>query len=235
MGIEEMAVSEFDNQSSIRTADRIKFLYSYGGRIVPRHGDWKLRYVGGDTRVMAADRNITFADLMAKMAEVLGSSPVLKCQLPNQDPDALVSIKSDEDLHNILEEYNRQGIKQGSSKVRAFLFPRTRNPSKQPVAPTSMAARTGCRHPSHQPRRATSQSPYARSDYQYNTSARCASKTIPDRAISSGYMEYQHCLRSFFINNRSPSPLCCHYYTSPSPFPSTQNTQQHIRSYMKVA
>lgn len=39
----------------------IKFLCSYGGRIIPRQTDGKLRYQGGDTRVLAVDRSISFS------------------------------------------------------------------------------------------------------------------------------------------------------------------------------
>lgn len=39
----------------------IKFLYSYGGKILPRRIDGKLRYVGGHTRVLAVDRSISYA------------------------------------------------------------------------------------------------------------------------------------------------------------------------------
>ena len=43
------------------TATTIKFLCSYGGKILPRYPDGKLRYVGGETRVLAVDRFISFA------------------------------------------------------------------------------------------------------------------------------------------------------------------------------
>lgn len=123
---ESVVIEELDDQSfssSPKSSDgsgsnRVKFLYSYGGRILPRPADGKLRYVGGQTRVFAADRSITFAELVTKMREILGSSVALKFQLPTEDLDALVSIKSDEDLKNLLEEYERLEV-----KVRAFLFP----------------------------------------------------------------------------------------------------------------
>jgi hypothetical protein len=44
----------------------LKFLCSYGGRILPRSTDGKLRYVGGHTRVLSVDRSISFS----------GSSPL---------------------------------------------------------------------------------------------------------------------------------------------------------------
>lgn len=126
---------ESDDQSSVKSdescgSNRVKFLCRYGGRILPRPGDGKLRYVGGNTRVVAASRSIGFADLIAKMSKVFGSTVLLKCQLPSEDLDALVSVKSDEDLKNMLEEYDRVGAKEGLSKVRAFLFPLSVSPSK---------------------------------------------------------------------------------------------------------
>jgi len=132
---------ESDDQSSVKSDDscgsssnRVKFLCSYGGRILPRPGDGKLRYAGGDTRVVAASRSISFADLIAKMSKVFESAVLLKCQLPSEDLDALVSVKSDEDLENTLEEYDRVGAREGLSKVRAFLFPHSISASKPPAA-----------------------------------------------------------------------------------------------------
>lgn len=99
----------------------LKFLCSYGGKILPRHPDGKLRYHGGQTRVLAFDRSISFAELLAKLGELCGSSVSLRCQLPMEDLDALVSITSDEDLANIIEEYDRASSPPSSLKIRAFL------------------------------------------------------------------------------------------------------------------
>ncbi|KAF5190719.1 hypothetical protein FRX31_019689 [Thalictrum thalictroides] len=40
-----------------------------------------------------------------------------------EDLDALVSITCDEDLANIIEEYDRANQASSSSKIRAFLYP----------------------------------------------------------------------------------------------------------------
>lgn len=135
---------ESDDQFSVKSdescgSNRVKFLCRYGGRILPRPGDGKLRYTGGHTRVVAAIRSICFADLIAKLSNVFGSAVLLKCQLPCEDLDALVSVKSDEDLENILEEYDRVGAREGLSKVRAFLFPLSSNPpSLNPPSPATV-------------------------------------------------------------------------------------------------
>ena len=43
--------------------NRVKFLCSYGGKILPRQGDANLKYVGGETRVVAVPRHIKFSGL----------------------------------------------------------------------------------------------------------------------------------------------------------------------------
>ncbi|GFZ00054.1 octicosapeptide/Phox/Bem1p (PB1) domain-containing protein [Actinidia rufa] len=101
----------------------IKFLCSYGGRILPRHPDGKLRYHGGQTRVLSVTRSISFAELLVKLGELCGASVSLRCQLPTEDLDALVSITSDEDLENLVEEYDRTASPQSALKIRAFLSP----------------------------------------------------------------------------------------------------------------
>ncbi|KAM3303706.1 putative protein isoform X1 [Capsicum chacoense] len=101
----------------------LKFLCSYGGKIIPRQTDGKLRYYGGETRVLSVDRCISFAELLVKLGEMCGGSVSLRCQLPSDDLDALVSITSDEDLANLTEEYDRASTTSSSLKIRAFLFP----------------------------------------------------------------------------------------------------------------
>ncbi|XP_055810380.1 uncharacterized protein LOC129880393 [Solanum dulcamara] len=101
----------------------LKFLCSYGGYIIPRQTDGKLRYYGGETRVHSIDRSISFSELLVKLGEMYGSTVSLRCQLPNEDLDALISITSDEDLANLIEEYDRASTPSSSLKIRAFLFP----------------------------------------------------------------------------------------------------------------
>lgn len=65
------------------------------------------------------------AELLSKLEELCGSSVRnLRCQLPEEDLDALVSITSDEDLANLVEEYDRVASPPPSSlKIRVFLPP----------------------------------------------------------------------------------------------------------------
>ncbi|XP_078158409.1 uncharacterized protein LOC144554065 isoform X1 [Carex rostrata] len=112
----------------------LKFLCSYGGKILPRYPDGKLRYVGGDTRVLSVDRSISFSEIDAKMKEMCGSDAIsIRCQIPTEDLDALVSVTSDEDLMNLLEEYNVASNDQARSlKIRTFLMPKMSSPPSTP-------------------------------------------------------------------------------------------------------
>ncbi|XP_062094738.1 uncharacterized protein LOC133800722 [Humulus lupulus] len=103
--------------------NRIKFLCSHGGKILPRPTDGHLKYVGGETRVIAVPRDITFSELDKRLLDMSeGDNMVLKYQLGSQDLDALVSVRTDEDLKHMLHEIDRQET-EGFPKLRTFLFP----------------------------------------------------------------------------------------------------------------
>ncbi|KAM4115333.1 hypothetical protein ACJW30_04G141100 [Castanea mollissima] len=109
-----------------KNTETIKFLCSYGGKILPRYTDGALRYAGGLTRVLAVDRSISFTELMVKLGEFCGSSVNLRCQLPTGDLETLISITSDEDLANVIEEYDRASSSSMNNrplKIRAVLSP----------------------------------------------------------------------------------------------------------------
>lgn len=118
----------------------VKLLCSYGGRIQPRHSDGALRYVGGDNRVLSVDHSFQFNDLQRKLRDMCGWEAVsLRCQLPTEDLDALVSVTSDDDLANLLEEYDAASRDRLQPlKIRAFLFPRTPRPLS-PCTPSSVS------------------------------------------------------------------------------------------------
>ncbi|CAH8363623.1 unnamed protein product [Eruca vesicaria subsp. sativa] len=120
------------------TNSTIKFLCSYGGKILPRYPDGKLRYNGGHTRVLAVPRSVSFSELSSKMAEMCGFTVTIRCQLPTEDLDALVSVTSDEDLTNLIEEYDLVGSSSSSPmKIRVFLNPP--KSAKSAVRPPSLA------------------------------------------------------------------------------------------------
>ncbi|KAI3720068.1 hypothetical protein L6452_20978 [Arctium lappa] len=116
---------------------KLRLMCSYGGHIVPRPHDKSLCYVGGDTRIVVVDRHTTLSDLTQRLAKTLFRSPTsstpsttasftLKYQLPSEDLDSLISVTTDEDLENMIDEYERLNSSSDvskSSRLRLFLFP----------------------------------------------------------------------------------------------------------------
>ncbi|KAI3749616.1 hypothetical protein L2E82_20230 [Cichorium intybus] len=105
---------------------KIKFLCSSGGKVLPRPSDGKLRYVGGETHIFSIQKNISFDELVKRTSEFFNQPHTIKYQLPGEDLDALISVSSDEDLQNMIEEYN--GL-ESSSRLRIFLIPLTESES----------------------------------------------------------------------------------------------------------
>ncbi|KAH1107828.1 hypothetical protein J1N35_011596 [Gossypium stocksii] len=101
---------------------RLKFLCSFLGSILPRPQDGKLRYVGGETRIVSLPRDISYEELMNKMRELYDAAAVLKYQQPDEDLDALVSVVNDDDVTNMMEEYEKLGAGDGFTRLRIFLF-----------------------------------------------------------------------------------------------------------------
>ncbi|KAG4400043.1 hypothetical protein JHK82_023474 [Glycine max] len=100
---------------------KMKFLCSFGGKILPRPGDGKLRYVGGETHIISIRKDISWAQLMKKTLGICNQPHTIKYQLPGEDLDALISVSSDEDLQNMKEEYHGLERHEGSQKLRIFL------------------------------------------------------------------------------------------------------------------
>jgi len=102
---------------------KMKFLCSFGGKILPRPGDGKLRYVGGETHIISIRNDISWQELMNKTLGICSQPHTIKYQLPGEDLDALISVSSDEDLQNMIEEYHGLESHEGSQKLRIFLVP----------------------------------------------------------------------------------------------------------------
>ncbi|KAH7517670.1 hypothetical protein FEM48_Zijuj09G0089200 [Ziziphus jujuba var. spinosa] len=103
---------------------KVKFMCSYGGKIFPRPHDNQLCYVGGETKILAVDRNIKFAAVISKLSALCEVDVSFKYQLPGEDLDALISVTNDDDLEHMMHEYDR--LYRASAKparMRLFLFP----------------------------------------------------------------------------------------------------------------
>ncbi|OAY48669.1 uncharacterized protein LOC110618020 isoform X2 [Manihot esculenta] len=108
--------------ASDNLSGKMKVLCSFGGKILPRPSDGKLRYVGGETRIIRITRDISWQELKQKTLSIYDQVQVIKYQLPGEDLDALVSVSSDEDLVNMMEEWSEVEDREGSQKLRMFLF-----------------------------------------------------------------------------------------------------------------
>ena len=102
---------------------KMKFLCSFGGKILPRPSDGKLRYVGGETHIISIRKNTTREELVNKTLGICNQPHTIKYQLPGEDLDALISVSSDEDLQNMIEEYYGLERHEGSQRLRIFLIP----------------------------------------------------------------------------------------------------------------
>ncbi|KAF8779439.1 hypothetical protein HU200_002711 [Digitaria exilis] len=137
---------------------RIKILCSFGGRIVPRPHDGVLKYVGGETRVLAVPRSIPFRELKKKVEEMFKTEvAAIKYQLLSlaEDLDVLVSVTCDEDLAHMLDEYDRLEAKRSptaSPRFRVYVFapqPASAAPTAVPASTTTRYAGLSRLHPHH--------------------------------------------------------------------------------------
>ncbi|KAL0376883.1 UNVERIFIED_CONTAM: putative voltage-gated potassium channel subunit beta [Sesamum calycinum] len=114
---------------------KMKFLCSFGGKILPRPSDGKLRYVGGETRIISIRKNLTYFELVKKTTAIWNHPHTIRYQLPGEDLDALISVSSNEDLHHMIEEYH--DLERSSQRLRLFLVS-----SGDPEGSCAMEART---------------------------------------------------------------------------------------------
>ncbi|KAL3527013.1 hypothetical protein ACH5RR_011669 [Cinchona calisaya] len=109
---------------------KLRLMCSYGGHIVPRPQSKSLLYAGGETRIVALDSRTAASSLSVLSAHLsktlFNNRPFhLKYQLPNEDLNSLISVTTDEDLQNMLEEHDRISTLSSAtpSRIRLFLFP----------------------------------------------------------------------------------------------------------------
>ncbi|CAI9773360.1 unnamed protein product [Fraxinus pennsylvanica] len=113
--------SHTSSSASGSSSTMLKILCSFGGKILPRPKDGKLRYVGGESRIVRISKDISWEELVQKTWIIYNQPHTIKYQLPDEDLDALVSVSCEEDLHNMMEEC--YVLKDGGfQKLRIFLI-----------------------------------------------------------------------------------------------------------------
>ncbi|XP_074271657.1 uncharacterized protein LOC141595588 [Silene latifolia] len=120
---------EWDEPLAPLPGAKLRLMCSYGGHIIPRPHDKSLCYVGGETRMVVVERSSCLQDLISRLSKTLldGRQFTLKYQLPNEELDSLISVATDEDLENMVEEHDRimaiaSSLKPSSGRLRLFLF-----------------------------------------------------------------------------------------------------------------
>ncbi|CAH8349796.1 unnamed protein product [Eruca vesicaria subsp. sativa] len=100
---------------------KLRLLCSYGGRITPIPPSNTLEYIGGETRIVAVPRDISFSSFFQLLSVKLlyGRTFSLKYRLPGCDLDSLVTVNDNEDLQNMIAEYDSAS----PDRIRLFLFP----------------------------------------------------------------------------------------------------------------
>uniref|UniRef100_A0ACD5XH09 Uncharacterized protein n=1 Tax=Avena sativa TaxID=4498 RepID=A0ACD5XH09_AVESA len=115
------SLQDVSSTSESPHAGKVKFMCSFGGKILPRPSDGVLRYVGGETRLVSISRNFSWKELVHKTLSIYSQPHIIKYQLPDEDLDALISLSCDEDLQNMMEEYCNLEKANGSTRLRIFL------------------------------------------------------------------------------------------------------------------
>lgn len=78
--------------------------------------------------------------LMKKLTYLIDGEMILKYQLIPEELDALISVKSDEDLRHMFDEYNRHESR-GTPRLQAFLFPENPVIIENPMEPQALEQR----------------------------------------------------------------------------------------------
>ncbi|GBG91739.1 hypothetical protein CBR_g53553 [Chara braunii] len=103
---------------------KVKLMCRFGGQIRSTGLDNRLTYVGGDTRIQTVNRDVSYAELMKKLTDFYGQPLILKYQLSNEGLDTLVTVSCEEDLVNMMEEYDAEvRSERTGARLKVFLFP----------------------------------------------------------------------------------------------------------------
>nr|GEY34703.1 probable serine/threonine-protein kinase roco5 isoform X1 [Tanacetum cinerariifolium] len=108
--------------SDVAQKEKIKIFCSTGGIILPRPGDGKLRYVGGVNHIVSLQKTVTWEELVKRTSKYCSQPHTIKYKLPGEDFDALISVSSNEDLQNMIEEYDGLGNVDIHERPRIFLI-----------------------------------------------------------------------------------------------------------------
>ncbi|TVU40224.1 hypothetical protein EJB05_13677 [Eragrostis curvula] len=99
---------------------RIKFICNFGGVFLPRPSDGELRYVGGERHLVQINRDMSWYELTCKTTTFIRRHHTIKYHLPGEQLNMLISITSDDDLRNMIEECI--ALEQNKERLTMYLF-----------------------------------------------------------------------------------------------------------------
>ncbi|KAB2609781.1 hypothetical protein D8674_040163 [Pyrus ussuriensis x Pyrus communis] len=108
---------------------KLKLVCCFKGAFHTRPPSGKLRYVGGEARIVSVDRNIVYSKLRSKILDLCpNSNPsfTLVYQLPGSGSDSdsaapLVIVASDDDVRCMIEEYDKLELYGKSPRLWVFV------------------------------------------------------------------------------------------------------------------
>nr|GMD78840.1 serine/threonine-protein kinase STE20-like isoform X2 [Ipomoea batatas] len=113
-----------------KRSNKIKLLVSFNGAFRRQPPAGKLRYTGGETKIISVDRNVSFSRLKARVSDlvmqsngVAVTSPFwMKCHLTDsREETPLISVSSDEDVRSMVEELERLEFLGKSTRLWVFV------------------------------------------------------------------------------------------------------------------
>ncbi|KAG6723879.1 hypothetical protein I3842_03G229100 [Carya illinoinensis] len=125
--IEPPVLSRRRRPSSNRTSKKVRLVCSFNDSFQTRPPSGKLQHPGVENRIISVDRSIGFSKLRSRISDLLPTSRSLsfsiKYQLPQStstDVPILVSVASDDDVHCMMEEYDK--LELYGKHTRLWLF-----------------------------------------------------------------------------------------------------------------
>lgn len=84
----------------------------------------ELCYINGETRLVVIDRKSSYADLVTRVANIFAVSGnfYIKNQLPENKPDCLITISSDEDFWYMHVEHDHMVDSLSTTHVCLFIL-----------------------------------------------------------------------------------------------------------------
>nr|GME06020.1 serine/threonine-protein kinase STE20-like isoform X2 [Ipomoea batatas] len=113
-----------------KRSNKIKLLVSFNGAFRRQPPAGKLRYTGGETKIISVDRNVSFSRLKARVSDlvmqsngVAVTSPFwMKCHLTDsREETPLISVSSDQDVRSMVEELERLEFLGKSTRLWVFV------------------------------------------------------------------------------------------------------------------